>query len=116
LFRLDNGDIFERARLTFAHEAVGIERSGKIKSVQPVSRLDDIEHAQNSTRLTGMRELDLHSLEERLLFELRDQSSSIDAQFAAYDLSVRSETNIFDVDETEFQTHGRSLSFIGTGG
>jgi len=50
------------------------------------------------------------------LFELRDQSSSIDAQFAAYDLSVRSETNIFDVDETEFQTHGRSLSFIGTGG
>jgi hypothetical protein len=63
-----------------------------------------------------MRELDLHAIEERLLFELRDQSSSIDAQFAAYDLSVRSETNIFDVDETEFQTHGRSLSFIGTGG
>src|SRR5512144_1219110 len=100
--RFHNCDIFERARLAFANEAVGIESAGKIESVQPVSRLDDIEHAQNSARLSGMREFDLYMIEQRLFFELRDQLSSIDGQLVTDDFCTRSETHSFNMDQPEF--------------
>ena len=44
LIAFDDSDIFKRTRLTVANETIRIERAGKIKSIQPISRLDNVEH------------------------------------------------------------------------
>ena len=94
LIRFDDRDVLERACLAVADEAVGIERAGKIRSVHPITRFDNVEDAEDAARFAGMGQFDFDAIEERFLFELRDQVCAIDDQSIVHDRSPRSEADI----------------------
>jgi hypothetical protein len=52
-----------------------------------------------------MRELDIDSVEQRLLGELRDEIAAVDHEIVRVDLRPRSETNVFDMMKSQIQAH-----------
>ena len=61
----------------------------------------------------GMGEFDFDALEERFLFELRDQVCAIDDQSIVHDRSPRSEADIVHGMSSRSKRMARYLSSIG---
>jgi hypothetical protein len=69
----------------------------------------------------GVCEVNFHAIEERFLFEQRDQLFAVDEQNTVLDNGLRSEADILDVNEIEIQSHGSLIiiyrhAWVGAGG
>ena len=87
--------------MAVADEADSIERAGKIRTVQPIARFQNVEHAEDPARFARVGQFDFNVIEKRFLFELRDQVCAIDDQGIVHDRSPRSKADIVHLDELE---------------
>ena len=101
LIRFNDRYVLERACLAVADEADRFERAGKIRTVHPITRFDNIEDAEDAARFARVGQFDFDPFEKRFLFELRDQVCAIDDQSIVHDRSPRSEADIVHWDELE---------------
>ena len=120
LVGLHHRDIFKRAGMAVADEAIAIESAGKVRSAQAITGFENVKHSDDAARLAWMRQFDFDPFEERFLFEQRNQFLAIDRENLIFDRSLGAEAYIFYVNVTQhpiaWADHYHLSARVGRGG